>query len=70
MAVFPMPRHVPCIRLQTFLNQKFALSHRNRRRLKARITAPNQHLTSKRLNHPKILLPQSNYSTTGDNPWR
>jgi hypothetical protein len=58
------------IRLQTFLNQKFALSHRNRRRLKARITAPNQHLTSKRLNHPKILLPQSNYSTTGDNPWR
>jgi len=58
-------------RLKTFLQLKSYMSRRNRQRLKARIPpTPKQELSSKRLAHHAIQMPQSNYSTKGAMPWR
>jgi hypothetical protein len=58
-------------RLKAFLEFKSGtgMSQRNRHRIKARIKAPTQELTSKRFSHHKVQLPQSNYNTRGAMHW-
>jgi hypothetical protein len=57
-------------RIQFLLDHQFALGHKTRRRLEARITAPpTKNLTSKRLNH-RALLPVTKHCIRGEATWR
>jgi hypothetical protein len=57
-------------RLQFFFEHKSGMWKSTRQRLKARIVTAPEQVTSKRLAHYSIPLPQSNYRTRGAMHWR